>query len=76
MSKLGQFSRHCFEVAEKISQQSDLKLSKGFIDIPGLADAQGRSNTLEYPKNIVGLCGYGHLCPCDNIMVLRSLLAK
>ena len=49
MKKLNKLFKHCFKVAKKISQQSDLELSKGTMDIPGLDDSQGRAPFADYP---------------------------
>lgn len=49
MSELHKFSFHCLKVAKKLSEEHELEFSKSVIDIPGLADANGASNTLEYP---------------------------
>jgi hypothetical protein len=49
MKKLHEFFRNCFAEAEKFSGENGVKVSKGIMDIPGLADDKGRSPFEEFP---------------------------
>ncbi len=49
MKKLHEFFKHCFTEAEKVSNETGHIMSKGIMDIPGLADDKGRAPFAEFP---------------------------